>query len=205
MKMRHQANIQHVNQRRTYRLIGRTPRRITEDIDKFCKELDSSGQPVFVRIELEPDAERVECIRNVHKKIMRDGGQIRFGWAIWEIPNIMIEAVYHAIWISPQGEPIDITPKKQENADRILFLEDSKDKYNDGLYFRRIDNVRKPLSGDPLVAEFIEMCEEIFEFEEKVSPGSMLHLEGQALECYKVLERRKYRLSYQICSRYPFL
>ena len=204
MKMRRQANIQHFNQRHPHRLIGRTPRQITEDIDRLCKELDRSVQPIFVRVKLEPDAERAECTRNVHKKIMRAGGQIRFGWVIWEIPNIMIEAIYHAIWISPQGEPIDITPKKQENAERILFLEDSKDKYNDGLSFRRIDKVRKPLSDDPLVVEFIEICEEMFEFEEKVSPGSMLHLEGETLKYYEVLERKKYRLSYQICTHYAF-
>ncbi len=202
MKMRHQANIQSYYQRHTCRLIGRTPSQITEDIEELCKELDHSAHPIFVRVQLEPDAERAECTRNVHKKIMIAGGQIRFGWVIWEIPNIMIEAVYHAIWISPRGEPIDITPKKQVNVDRVLFLEDSEDKYNNGSSFRRIDKVRKPLSNDPLIAEFIETCEEIFEFEEKVSPGAMLHLEGEALEYYEALERRKGRLSYQICRHY---
>ena len=44
--------------------------------------------------------------------------------------------------------------------------------------------------------------EEIFEFEEEMSPGAMLHLEGEALEYYEALERRKGRLSYQICTHY---
>ena len=69
MKMRRQANIQHFNQRHPHRLIGKTPRQITEDIDRLCKELDRSVQPIFVRVKLEPDAERAECTRNVHKKI----------------------------------------------------------------------------------------------------------------------------------------
>ena len=81
-------------------------------------------------------------------------------------------------------------------------LTDGDDKYNYGSGFWRRDNVRKPLSDDPIIIEYIEICEEIFKFEEKVSPGPFLHLEGQDLECYDALERRKVRLSRQIRASY---
>jgi hypothetical protein len=198
LKMKHGANNQNIYQQHEYRLTGKTPNKITEEIFKLCKELDNTEEPIFVKVNLEQDAKRAECTKNVHNKIRRDGGRIQFGWAIWELSNIMIEAIYHALWISPQGEPIDITPQKHISPDHILFLADSKDKYNYGSGFQRRDNVRKPLSDSPEVAEFIEICEEIFEFEEKVSPGPVINFDGEDLECYEALERRKNRLSRQI-------
>jgi hypothetical protein len=202
LKIRRGANIQNINQQNRYRLTGRTPNQITEYIYEFCKELDNTGQLFFVGVKLETEAECVECSQNVLNKIGRDGGQIQFGWAIWELPEIMLEAIYHAIWISPQGEPIDITPRKHVSTDSILFLADSDDKYNYGSGFWRKDNVRKPLSDDPIITEYIEICEEIFKFEEKVSPGPILHLEGKDLECHEALEKRKGRLSRQIRTSY---
>jgi len=202
LKIKRGANIQNFYQQYRYRLTGRTPRQITENIYKLCKELDNTQQSFFVRIKLEPEAKLSKCAQNVLSNIKKDGGQIQFGWAIWEIPDIMIEAIYHAIWISPQDDPIDITPRKHVCTDSILFLADSEDKYNYGSGFWRRDNVRRPLSDDPVIAEYIELCQEIFKFEEKVSPGPVLHLEGKDLECYEALEKRKDRLSNQIRASY---
>jgi hypothetical protein len=53
-----------------------------------------------------------------------------------------------------------------------------------------------------LVSEFIETCEEIFEFEETVSPGPVLYFEGEDLACYEALERKKGRLSRELQANY---
>jgi hypothetical protein len=181
--------------------LTRAPIRVTENIRTVCAELDDTGEPFFVDVSLEHYAERVKCVQNVHSKIDTDGGRIGFGWAIWESPGIVIQAQYHAVWISPEGEYLDITPKSF-HADRILFLPDTKGKYNDGSRFnKRFDNARWPLSNDPLVSEFVEICETIFDFEEKVSPGPVLHLEGRYTLFHDALVRKKARLLRKICKK----
>lgn len=181
--------------------LTRAPIRVTENIRRVCAELDYAGQPFFVDVSLERDAERAKCVQNVHNKITRDGGSIRFGWAIWESPGIVIQAQYHAVWLSPEDEYLDITPRSF-HAERILFLPDTKGKYNDGSHFnKRFDNARWPLSDDPLVSEFVEICETIFDFEEKVSPGPVLYLEGRYMLFHDALMRKKVRLLRRICNK----
>ena len=34
------------------------------------------------------------------------GGNIEYGWMIWESPNLFIEAEFHAVWIDNKGEYI---------------------------------------------------------------------------------------------------
>jgi hypothetical protein len=167
----------------------------------MCTELDDTAKPFFVDVSLEPNAKKAECVQNVHSKITKNGGNIEFGWAIWESPEICVHAQYHAVWISLEDKYFDITPKSV-HADRILFLPDTKGKHNDGASFnKRLDNVRWPLSDDPLVLEFVKICEMIFEFEETVSPGPVLHLEGRNMLFHEALLRKKARLIRQICKK----
>lgn len=70
----------------------------------------------------------------------------------------MIEAEFHANWISPGGEEMDITPKPN-GISRILFLPDSARTYDYRRDHYRIDNIRRPLADDPLVTEYIKACE----------------------------------------------
>ena len=91
-------------------ILIRTPIEITEQIITLCKEIDKSQKPYRVPVKPENWAEPGECFFNVKTKVEKDGGQIQFGWTIREWPKIMIEAEFHAIWISPENTPIDITP-----------------------------------------------------------------------------------------------
>jgi len=116
--------------------------------------IGSTEEPVYLDVKPEPFAEVAECFSSVKEKVQRDGGSIQLGWQIWQIPDIMIEAEFHAVWKSPDGELIDITPKKYR-IDRILFVPDSKVKY----YGARRRNKRLNISGNRLVDDLIEICE----------------------------------------------
>ena len=151
-------------------ILTRTPIGITEQIEELCSELYDRKKPRYVPVQPDPNSEINECFFNVRAKMEREGGDIQFGWTIWEWPRIMIEAVFHAIWISPNKEQIDITPKRK-NVSSVLFLPDGGRTYDYSHKLRQIDNVRRPLSNNPLVAEFIVASEQIFEFEEKHFPG----------------------------------
>lgn len=57
------------------------------------------------------------------EKVRHDGGAIVFGWTIWEWPKVMLTAEFHAVWESPDGDLIDITPKPQRETS-IIFVPD---------------------------------------------------------------------------------
>jgi hypothetical protein len=56
----------------------------------------------------------------VLEKIKAEGGAIRFGWNIWEYAGVYLTAEFHAVWVDPSGNLIDITPKPDRET-RIIF------------------------------------------------------------------------------------
>lgn len=100
-----------------------------------------------------------ECIDTVEEYIISNGGALILGWAIWEEPNVLIEAEFHAIWQSPEGDFFDISPRPSlSNLKRILFLQDTSINYKG----KQIDNIREPISKDPRVKKYIQLSEEYF-------------------------------------------
>jgi len=178
-------------------MMPRTPKTITKPILQLCEELNKTQKPYFVRTKPESYSKPKECFENVRIKVKEDGGQSRLGWTIWETPKIFIEAEFHTIWISPKNEEIDITPNHLKNAQKILFLPDDTLKYQ----YKRIDAKRRSISDNTMVLEYIKGCEEIFEFEEKFSPGPMLRFEGRDKEYHEYLCWNKERMWKQILQR----
>lgn len=78
------------------------------------------------------------------------------GWQLWEWPHVLVEAEFHAVWVSPQGEMIDITPKAAGEI-QILFVPDENLRYEG----RAIDNVRQALRDDQVIRHFIRASEAI--------------------------------------------
>lgn len=99
-----------------------TPASITHVEEIFAQEL--GGKPQFVPVVEDRYGLYGWCSDGVIEKIKHDGGLIRFGWTIWEWPGIFLTAEFHAVWGSPNGNLVDITPKPQGET-RILFVEDT--------------------------------------------------------------------------------
>ncbi|MCC5091261.1 SEC-C domain-containing protein [Xanthomonas campestris] len=137
-------------------VVTTTPPEITRAVRRLADSVVRGAQPVYLSVHPEADAIVHECFPNVQAKIARDGGQMLCGWQLWEWPHVLVEAEFHAVWISPAGEMIDITPKPEGEA-RILFVPDPRRRYK-GL---AIDNVRMPLRDDLLIKHFIQMSEAI--------------------------------------------
>lgn len=68
----------------------------------------------------------------------------------------MVEAEFHAVWLSPEGQMIDITPKPHGET-QILFVPDDRLGYS-GV---TVDNKRMPLRDDQLIRHFIAASEAI--------------------------------------------
>lgn len=161
-----------------------TPTSINENVLKFCKEIDSTTNPIFVEVVPTEDTLYNECYGNVEKQVKKNGGSIEYGWIIWEIPEIYLEAEFHAVWINNAGEYIDITPKK-DGEKRILFLKDSKRKFTGEL----IDNIRKPLVDNAQTRTMVLVGKKTFEIRKKYHKGNISEIpmvEIQNLEDFKI-------------------
>jgi hypothetical protein len=112
----------------------------------------------------------------------------------------MLEAVFHAIWVSPENECIDITPKEW-NDKEILFLPDSTLKYDFSSDYYRVAGRYKPLCDNPFVTKFIELSKQNFEVEERLFPGRQINPENPAFELLKELREKRVSIYLQLVSQ----
>lgn len=101
------------------------------------------------------DATYNNCFPNVDAIVKANGGTHILGWAIWKWRNILIEAEAHAIWLSPEGKKIDITPHVGLEK-KNLFLQDDSLHYDGNI----IPSIRQALTESKLVSDYIKMAEE---------------------------------------------
>ena len=93
-----------------------------------------------------------QCYENVRRKIEKDHGRDRYGWMFQyrQIADISgpgyIMAVHHAVWNSPEGHLIDVTPfhtdpKHQPllQGGEVIFL------FDEGATLVRTTNTRAPV------------------------------------------------------------
>jgi hypothetical protein len=136
-----------------------TPAAISESIYKLCDEVSPGLVPEYVEVVPDRDASMNECFPNVTAKVEREGGAMLIGWSIWESPGLFVEAEFHAVWRSPEGALIDITPKPAR-SDNILFLPQPGATYAG----RQMNNVRRALGVDSEVEAYLRMHDAMFEF-----------------------------------------
>jgi len=129
-----------------------TPRSISTEVIKLCNRVVPQGLPVYVPVRPQDFSIERECFQNVEQMIKLNHGQMIYGWQIWERLHLFLEAEFHAIWLSPNGEFIDITPKDIPTK-QILFLRDPSKIYEG----TQTDNIRFPLTNDPLLTEYFRL------------------------------------------------
>jgi hypothetical protein len=145
-----------------------TPKQITQEIRDLIKKLNIEGDPSYIQIKVDNGSKFKDCFKNVNDKIDKEQGTKILGWQIWELP-FMIEAEFHAIWKSPNGQLIDITPKPI-NEELILFIEDTKA----GYVGQQVDNVRLNITANGLVDDYIELYKAKFRIENKGERANQL-------------------------------
>ncbi|WP_345193681.1 SEC-C metal-binding domain-containing protein [Kistimonas scapharcae] len=161
----------------------KAPLRIDNAIEQFCSEI-SDEKPVYLELEAEPYCVPLECFPNVDLKIKKDGGTKVYGWQIWIWEDVFVEAEFHSVWKSDDGTLKDITPKT-DSTKRILFLPDSKIVYEG----KQVDNIRKPLSKNPLIRDYINTHKARFSLQNFGDRAYKheLTLEGEEYEIFRWL------------------
>lgn len=159
-----------------------TPRSITTPIKSLCNDLVPNAQPIFLSVTPVSNAKISDCFVVVKQQIAKHGGTACYGWQIWELPSVFIEAEFHAVWRSPDDQLEDITPKNVP-IQRILFLPDPNRIY-EGC---QIANERRSLSQNPVVIGYFKVWDAEFEL---MNRGSRAYQHGDIV--LNLDERREY-------------
>ena len=113
----------------------------TLEVRALCARLVPGEIPVVLNVETVPGSEVNDCTANVERIVAGHGGRCQLGWQLWEtLPGVMLEAEFHSVWVDPEGDLREVTPKAL-GFKQIVFLPDPKLHYEG----RQIDNVRVPL------------------------------------------------------------
>lgn len=118
------------------KLVSTTPRRVNRNVLGLRRKLGLTAKPVYVPVTDTESFLPNHCFPNVQQKIKMDGGAIQHGWTIWECRQRYVEGEFHAVWISPDGQLKDITPKI-DGERHILFIPDPVRVYEG----KRVSNV----------------------------------------------------------------
>jgi hypothetical protein len=167
------------------RAMLKTPTSVNSNVLRLLKKMSLSGPPYYVPVIPEFNAQLDACFINVDQKIRRSGGKLILGWAIWE-NEFMVEAEFHGVWNSANGQHIDLTPKLNNEA-RILFVMDPSAKYENF----QVDNFRLNTSGNSLVDDYIELFRARFRLLNKGERKNVLgeiHLNGRDADMYTGIE-----------------
>jgi|JI8StandDraft_1071087.scaffolds.fasta_scaffold33009_2 hypothetical protein len=170
-------------------LLPVTPAEICRELAGLCAELVANVQPVYVPVRPESGMPANECFPLVDRTVAKHGGSRSLGWSLWEFPGVFVEAEFHAVWKSPNGELIDVTPKNRP-VENVLFLPNPELRY----LGRQVNNVRRPLSAAPCVANYLTTFDAEFELLNRGSRADQhgeVHLTGSEADEYASLQRKR--------------
>ena len=136
------------------------PAAITDEIAAFCTEIAPTGAAQYVDVKPARKAKVNDCFLNAQAFEKEKGGSVRYGWNVMEWPGVLLEAEFHAVWRSPSGELLDVTPRRDAER-RILFLPDDARAY-DGSYTP--SKQRALATAPPEAAAYIDACQEKWAF-----------------------------------------
>lgn len=167
-------------------------------VQKLCARLSPDQTPVELSVTPEFDGHINDCFPSVDRKIARDGGSVQYGWQVMELPGLWVEAEFHAVWRSPDGQLVDVTPK-QAPVQSTLFLPDLRRIYEG----RQIPNEFLAISKDPLVQEHIDIQRRKFTLlnrGERAQAHGEINLVGREAREYERLASREQEIMERIVS-----
>lgn len=178
-----------------------TPAEIGQTIGLLCRELSPTETPFYVDVLPNEGEPANECFHVVNRHVEKFGGSPVIGWAIWELPTVFVEAEFHAIWRSPVGDHIDVSPKSTATK-RVLFLPDRSRTYRG----YPLDNVRRAVSLASEVREFFKALEARYELlnrGERAREHGQIRLSGSEAIEFDRIEQAIARLGFLVNALYP--
>lgn len=123
----------------------------SQSVLTLCNEINSQDKPLVVECMPRCEGAFNDCFESVDAYVRQNGGERVLGWVLWEIPAVLLEAEFHAVWRSPRdGQLIDLN-LREFRFPCIHFLPDPERMYEG----RQVDNMRRALCDDPKLKQFI--------------------------------------------------
>ena len=82
-----------------------------------------------VRVEVDPQASENNCYNNCVAKAVRDGGEVVVGWRRTPATTqggLIVSLDHHAVWRSPSGELVDISPRVAATGGQLVVITDKE-------------------------------------------------------------------------------
>jgi len=162
---------------------------MSRDLVALCSELDTGTDPVYVQVRPSDTSQINECFPTVDAYVAKHGGTRLLGWSLWEFPGLFVDAEFHAVWKSPEGALVDVT-KRNRAIGSVLFLPAPGLTYTG----RQVNNVRRPISLEPLVVEYLATFDDEFELinrGDRAEQHGEISLGGAEAQEYREIERRR--------------
>lgn len=167
----------------------RVPTRVTPRIRELSvKAAGEAGEPFFLDVRPDPSAQVLDCFAAVDAKVAASRGSVEHGWRIWEEPGLFAEAEFHAVWRSPSGQLVDVTPA-QIPVETVLFKPDPTQVY----VGRQVNNVRVALTTNPAIDDLFAAFDAQYEFLNRGSRAEQhgeIHLSKDESAEYALIQRR---------------
>jgi hypothetical protein len=115
------------------------------------QKLGLTDAAILVPFESVPHTKERFCFENVKNVIADRGGEIVYGWLVWQYRNIFVEAEHHVIWRKPTGELACVTPQTPpEKAITFILAPSATYDFDKGLV---TNNIRIALVADSRLQE----------------------------------------------------
>lgn len=166
----------------------------------LCRAVEPESSPTTIPCRPLHTESINDCFEIVSKHITQYGGSEVIGWAIWEWPSVMVEAEFHSVWRSPEGELICLTPRPIP-FDKITFLPSMAARYEG----KQVDNVRHALSRDDDITRFIFLARQRFEFlnrGERAYQHGEISLSNREMKEFHRINKEMQTLHKKLNSRY---
>lgn len=154
-------------------------------INRFAASL--SNQPLGLAChQPEEYSQHTKCFENAMTKMSRNGGRVQFGWIFSHrypshIPQSSgyLMATHHAVWHSPDGSLVDVTPMHPDpkhhpfrpNGSILFQVDSSAEPVVIGKYMAPLPILFFPLGNDNTIISYVktlnqreqDSCKEMYE------------------------------------------
>jgi hypothetical protein len=178
-----------------------TPAATDGSVLSLVREVVPDSSAMYVDVDPIAGAAANDCFSIVSSQVQAHGGLAITGWSIWELPLVFVEAEFHAIWQSPDGRLLDVSPKTWTTT-RILFVADPNREY----LGRQVSNVRRPVSQAPCVAAFFATFDEEFKILNagaRADHHGAIALSGAEAASMNDIYERRHALNIEVSSLQP--
>ncbi len=175
-----------------------SPDRHSHPVNLIEQNLGLTDAAIVVPFESVADAKERFCFHNVRNVIAEQGGEIVYGWLVWQHGDIFVEAEHHAVWRKPSGQLVCVTPQTPpENT--VTFVPDASAVYDFDAHLIT-NNIRIALVNDSRLEEVFRVAEQqtqLWNVARRLDPQT-LTLPAKDVPKYSALEAKKSLLMVQV-------